>query len=266
MRIESVMASLAGPSPRGRGTHEAEDMEKGESRSIPAWAGNTGPRATRRTPRPVHPRVGGEHAQQLTHPLPRVGPSPRGRGTPFRGTSPQHATRSIPAWAGNTARPSKRTRTRPVHPRVGGEHAVSSGKKVQRYGPSPRGRGTHRMGRCRHRQSRSIPAWAGNTGPGRGRRDQGPVHPRVGGEHSSYNTMIQNVFFEYRESTDLDPFILECCAMGQVRGAKRCSTAILPTTGARIPRASCRPGRRGFADWSHRYRSRSPRHSKRPRR
>ena len=50
-----------GSSPRGRGTHRDGHRCDPVRRFIPARAGNTCSRRDRPTPRPVHPRAGGEH-------------------------------------------------------------------------------------------------------------------------------------------------------------------------------------------------------------
>ena len=81
-QLRPNILSLAGSSPRGRGTHECNDSGWCAGRFIPAWAGNTRVSAAPLTPYPVHPRVGGEHTLRA---------------------------------------PVRRSR-RAVHPRVGGEH------------------------------------------------------------------------------------------------------------------------------------------------
>ena len=96
----------SGSSPRGRGTPVFEMLIEASNRFIPAWAGNTRSSAARPLSWPVHPRVGGEHADAYTALTNSGGSSPRGRGT--RAGEPAHrrACRFIPAWAGNT-RPEK---------------------------------------------------------------------------------------------------------------------------------------------------------------
>ena len=97
----------------------------------------------------------------------------------------QHASvfLPIPAWVGNTLPSIFGGTTKPVHPRVGGEHFILPAKARLVDGSSPRGRGTRCVYQFHHARLRFIPAWAGNT------RSSGPairapaVHPRVGGEH-----------------------------------------------------------------------------------
>ena len=114
--------SLAGSSPRGRGTLNRLDDDKKDERFIPAWAGNTYRPLSPSVPPSVHPRVGGEHSDQTLCIPPLGGSSPRGRGTPSPSKYAREDTRFIPAWAGNTAGRRGCRRRRPVHPRVGGEH------------------------------------------------------------------------------------------------------------------------------------------------
>ena len=131
----------------------------------------------------VHPRVGGEHTVTDSAPFTRLGSSPRGRGTLGYGRRARPGLRFIPAWAGNTPRPTRRSWASPVHPRVGGEHDSALMISLIGVGSSPRGRGTHADGTSGQRLVRFIPAWAGNTSTSHCRKSRPPVHPRVGGEH-----------------------------------------------------------------------------------
>ena len=190
-RIIRSSDAFTGSSPRGRGTLPNGVLEHARIRFIPAWAGNT---ATWRRPparASVHPRVGGEHLVGTPLVEEPFGSSPRGRGTPEgphqHGRDP---ARFIPAWAGNTPLTQSSTACRTVHPRVGGEHSQISQNRARADGSSPRGRGTHRRVRGRRHLHRFIPAWAGNTSPGRRNRLGRSVHPRVGGEHSRLTIAI----------------------------------------------------------------------------
>ena len=172
-----------GSSPRGRGTLSRRQHHQSPVRFIPAWAGNA-PMAARTNARsPVHPRVGGEHVEQLDIDLPRAGSSPRGRGTRPAIRAPVGCARFIPAWAGNTLPPPAPPVARPVHPRVGGEHIDSMRRWSSRFGSSPRGRGTRPVSRADGPGGRFIPAWAGNTVRRSRQSSASPVHPRVGGAH-----------------------------------------------------------------------------------
>ena len=133
--------------------------------------------------RPVHPRVGGEHASVRLESPQSTGSSPRGRGTPTGTREIEQSRRFIPAWAGNTPTPRPMPAAAPVHPRVGGEHGLNAAVSGIRDGSSPRGRGTLTFSlHCALRQ-RFIPAWAGNTAPQEAPTSPQAVHPRVGGEH-----------------------------------------------------------------------------------
>ena len=152
-------------------------------RFIPAWAGNTLLGSTGRTGRPVHPRVGGEHASLPRSSTSGGGSSPRGRGTLAGADRPRRLHRFIPAWAGNTSSAVWQPARPTVHPRVGGEHLGRHRRVVQGDGSSPRGRGTPLRARHDPLRDRFIPAWAGNTIEPAHSAPIDPVHPRVGGEH-----------------------------------------------------------------------------------
>ena len=115
----------------------------------------------------------------------RHGSSPRGRGTRIGCPTSVPSGRFIPAWAGNTPIRSIPKRACPVHPRVGGEHSPATRRLRKPGGSSPRGRGTPRFPDQLVATERFIPAWAGNTSGNMTPSTRQPVHPRVGGEHSS---------------------------------------------------------------------------------
>ncbi len=96
------MRSTDGSSPRGRGTLLWLCGIVEGLRFIPAWAGNTCRRTSPASPTSVHPRVGGEHLEQLLVQIRNAGSSPRGRGTREGITPDIRGERFIPAWAGNT--------------------------------------------------------------------------------------------------------------------------------------------------------------------
>ncbi len=152
-------------------------------RFIPACAGNTtGPTPPASIP-PVHPRVCGEHGFQPVRDSLVCGSSPRVRGTPEADDLQAPHRRFIPACAGNTATLARRWCWWPVHPRVCGEHGDRLVARQPRGGSSPRVRGTRGRPLVSLRESRFIPACAGNTRPGRRRPARAPVHPRVCAEH-----------------------------------------------------------------------------------
>ena len=73
------------------------------------------------------------------------------------------SSRSIPAWAGETAYSQRPYRQAAVYPRVGGGNGKN--KKIQSglMGLSPRGRGKHLQDKRLPIVKGSIPAWAGET-------------------------------------------------------------------------------------------------------
>ncbi len=152
-----------GSSPRMRGTHDRQANALQGQRFIPAYAGNT---------RSSAPDRAG-----------RSGSSPRMRGTLRALGPPGEHLRFIPAYAGNTRRSRKSERSRPVHPRVCGEHIACSASAHFGCGSSPRMRGTLFADRHALTLGRFIPAYAGNTAGRRSRRGELAVHPRVCGEH-----------------------------------------------------------------------------------
>ena len=172
-----------GSSPRVRGTHRAVPPAEIGRRFIPACAGNTYGHSIRQLACTVHPRVCGEHRFSYKQTNGEFGSSPRVRGTRPRSPDPPAGRRFIPACAGNTSAPATSSASRPVHPRVCGEHAACSSIPSYPAGSSPRVRGT-REGRGGAEMSRRfIPACAGNTPRFPSPCSARPVHPRVCGEH-----------------------------------------------------------------------------------
>ena len=101
----AVQAVVVGSSPRGRGTAAAGSRPEGQSRFIPAWAGNSLLPAARLCWMAVHPRVGGEQVRATPWSAGATGSSPRGRGTG------RNKMLSLDL--------------EPVHPRVGGEQLTT---------------------------------------------------------------------------------------------------------------------------------------------
>ena len=111
------------------------------------------------------------------------GSSPRVRGTLQLNARRARVRRFIPACAGNTTPAALGTCRLTVHPRVCGEHTANPPSPLNSAGSSPRVRGTHPPGHRERAPQRFIPACAGNTRPVARCAAQGPVHPRVCGEH-----------------------------------------------------------------------------------
>ena len=183
-----------GSSPRVRGTRLADPVRRRQRRFIPACAGNARRRAVRGGARAVHPRVCGERRHHVAHDSPRIGSSPRVRGTPAHRTSLCLAHRFIPACAGNARSRCTWIPATPVHPRVCGERLRIARHYVSHTGSSPRVRGTQRRRQRRHVVRRFIPACAGNASTARRAPRAAAVHPRVCGERSSHNLLIDESY------------------------------------------------------------------------
>ena len=111
-----------GSSPRVRGTRFTAQGADYKSRFIPACAGNTWRGMVYLPIRSVHPRVCGEHSTRLPSYARSGGSSPRVRGTRPGSVNGIDVCRFIPACAGNTSVVDVSVPSRPVHPRVCGEH------------------------------------------------------------------------------------------------------------------------------------------------
>ena len=91
-----------------------------DTRSIPAWAGETDICGQQALPSGVYPRVGGGNAAPRSQRRAAAGLSPRGRGKRLVIGAALYPARSIPAWAGETRYIGKWAENGEVYPRVGG--------------------------------------------------------------------------------------------------------------------------------------------------
>ncbi len=174
-----------GSSPRLRGTLVGQAWVAPSLRFIPAPAGDTPSGRACRRRRPVHPRACGGHPYTGITGVLGDGSSPRLRGTLSRARRHQCQRRFIPAPAGDTIKPQKQLRARPVHPRACGGHCAACGLGANDGGSSPRLRGTpHHLSFIVPRE-RFIPAPAGDTPAHRELPTADPVHPRACGGHCS---------------------------------------------------------------------------------
>ena len=152
-----------GSSPRVRGKPSNEHKSENNLRIIPARAGQTWRRSSRRRSSPDHPRACGANEPILPPCHVQIGSSPRVRGKLLQHV-PAHAVRRIiPARAGQTCRYIIVFLTVSDHPRAcGANYDALIGERTE-CGSSPRVRGK----RCRLRWSfcfvRIIPARAGQT-------------------------------------------------------------------------------------------------------
>ena len=177
-----VTVAPAGSSPHGRGTARSAIVVLMNDRFIPAWAGNRRTCFCVGVACTVHPRMGGEQGPESGYQPVSPGSSPHGRGTGRLPEHPDHQSRFIPAWAGNSEGDRPRKALRPVHPRMGGEQGSTRRSTDCFTGSSPHGRGTGFLVGAPFFVCRFIPAWAGNRSRYWSCLQIEAVHPRMGGE------------------------------------------------------------------------------------
>ena len=107
-----------------------------------------------------------------------AGPSPRVRGSPGVDEFARHVERSIPACAGEPSRASAPDSRARVHPRVCGGALHALAQQHGAGGPSPRVRGSLRLGDRLRLHVGSIPACAGEPSASRTTSGRLRVHPR----------------------------------------------------------------------------------------
>ncbi len=132
----------------------------------------------------VYPRERGEHYRWGSSSVIFRGLSPRERGTQKAARRLQRRCRFIPASAGNTTGEKCQLDDHAVYPRERGEHRQSCQRSINKYGLSPRARGTPLSLSCLAGRFRFIPASAGNTALPLRNWLTAPVYPRERGEHS----------------------------------------------------------------------------------
>ena len=183
MRHARAPQSHSGSSPRWRGARDLSALVAEITRIIPALAGSTDRITGGRSTFSDHPRVGGEHTRWVVGISKGDGSSPRWRGARTLNPPPLSRARIIPALAGSTLQVARDWRSRPDHPRVGGEHRAQRGNPRRSHGSSPRWRGARGLRESVALKNRIIPALAGSTCRPSYRPTRPPDHPRVGGEH-----------------------------------------------------------------------------------
>ncbi len=178
-----------GSSPRLRGTVLQVGSHPGESRFIPAPAGNSDSAAGHPLRRPVHPRACGEQRAGIEFSTTFCGSSPRLRGTGKGSLICSWVIRFIPAPAGNRWELCCGTRRPPVHPRACGEQVTVRWRRLSIAGSSPRLRGTAVAWLCIRPFRRFIPAPAGNRECPHSPAVSFSVHPRACGEQNWKRTI-----------------------------------------------------------------------------
>ncbi|RYP99500.1 hypothetical protein PG22506_1227 [Bifidobacterium pseudolongum subsp. globosum] len=164
-----------------RGKHRDAARTGGETRIIPAHAGQTAAGCARPRPRPDHPRACGANMQGFARGLSNGGSSPRMRGKQRRLLLPGAVVRIIPAHAGQTSAPTRHFPTCSDHPRACGANPWLEGTLAQVGGSSPRMRGKQAQAHELPRSGRIIPAHAGQTRAWWNARARGSDHPRACG-------------------------------------------------------------------------------------
>ena len=150
---------------------------------IPAYAGNTAHGTASPAPCQDHPRIRGEHKGIVLDNGSAVGSSPHTRGTLRHAVSVLRELGIIPAYAGNTFIHQRLSVFKGDHPRIRGEHVMSTASPKTRGGSSPHTRGTLVFSRDNHTCVGIIPAYAGNTVSGLANHHPVRDHPRIRGEH-----------------------------------------------------------------------------------
>ena len=153
----------SGSSPHTRGARNRAENDDIGPGIIPAYAGSTPHGIIWIDWMPDHPRIRGEHSGLARVDPQGEGSSPHTRGAPAPGFSIRPGAGIIPAYAGSTRlwRPCRR---RPWdHPRIRGEHARPTARRVDHLGSSPHTRGAQEASEFRFRDLGIIPAYAGST-------------------------------------------------------------------------------------------------------
>ena len=179
-----------GSSPRMRGSPTCLRIAVRAGGIIPAHAGLTSRRATRRGWVWDHPRACGAHPCPVRSRFFYPGSSPRMRGSQLLHSLLYSSSGIIPAHAGLTRRrasPSagcSKTVLRRDHPRACGAHAGVALRGGGHMGSSPRMRGSHSTIFTFPAPPGIIPAHAGLTLIKRGDLDKMRDHPRACGAHT----------------------------------------------------------------------------------
>ena len=184
-------AHLKGLSPRMRGNPLLSRRCRNFRRSIPAYAGEPGHLCKLPPASGVYPRVCGGTRVTSVMTTGGEGLSPRMRGNPGRGPSPDGAAGSIPAYAGEPANPAASSGRHQVYPRVCGGTPEDLLALTDSRGLSPRMRGNLSWRPQHFHIVGSIPAYAGEPQRVGIRRGAARVYPRVcGGTGPPYSRII----------------------------------------------------------------------------
>ena len=159
--MEPMLLSLAGLSPRVRGSLDLLQAGHARSGSIPAGAGEPCLKCRSNCWRRVYPRgCGGAFQRNSCSPV-VAGLSPRVRGSRYREVGTSTWLGSIPAGAGEPSRRIARRFEAWVYPRGCGGAPPQRRPPLDEMGLSPRVRGSRPLGLLHRNKRGSIPAGAG---------------------------------------------------------------------------------------------------------
>ena len=178
-----------GSSPLARGLRPRSLARHHTSRIIPARAGFTRAMQGRAVRGGDHPRSRGVYLALGVDPASQVGSSPLARGLHCSVTQPLWAGRIIPARAGFTGGSTAACRARRDHPRSRGVYAPLLLRLLEWTGSSPLARGLRIPVFSETCITRIIPARAGFTRTGPGKRVATWDHPRSRGVYLSLPPM-----------------------------------------------------------------------------
>ena len=179
--LSQTLTTRWGLSPRMRGNRVCQKRTRVSPGSIPAYAGEPEVVDDVFLLRQVYPRVCGGTTTPIIGIRISYGLSPRMRGNPGPAGCSKPAGRSIPAYAGEPPRQTRRAAISAVYPRVCGGTRLAQAKERTAEGLSPRMRGNPSSADCGPAILRSIPAYAGEPMNARRARGQCQVYPRVCG-------------------------------------------------------------------------------------
>ena len=170
-----------GLSPHMRGNLYAYTCEKGDTRSIPAHAGEPAKKSAFAADMQVYPRTCGGTAAVPAGPGDPGGLSPHMRGNPFGKNQAVSIKRSIPAHAGEPGPYCLARKERRVYPRTCGGTRKKKRRRGRYAGLSPHMRGNPRRRRPTPPCIGSIPAHAGEPRARSTARMPSSVYPRTCG-------------------------------------------------------------------------------------
>ena len=186
--IEAEGQLRQGSSPLTRGKHVVAGLRSRLDRLIPAHAGKTAGGAVVHARAVAHPRSRGENTSTQNGRNRILGSSPLTRGKLPHRTQEVQAAGLIPAHAGKTVGARGSAVSVAAHPRSRGENGAAHTRLSRQPGSSPLTRGKLLDAAQEVSELGLIPAHAGKTHSGAGRRWVPRAHPRSRGENPYGNS------------------------------------------------------------------------------